>query len=235
MNPEHVLAVCLGGVLCFTPLAVYLYTLARITRRDRPTVVSGPWDFAGVVLGLSGFVLFGGGLVLSVLQSNFRYATRGNREAFRGAWEREGETWVVFAAAYLALVLGVVVLTLLARRRSLVVYNIDPAAFEATAAEVFEHLGRPVERRGNLWHAAGVPLFELDRFVAGQTVTLRWVSDDVRLFQEAERLLREAVRHVDADDQSVASRWLMACSGGLGFWALCCFGLLLVYAFSGGR
>jgi hypothetical protein len=230
MKPEHVLIVCLGGVFCFTPLALYLYTLARITRREHPTVISGPWDFAGVVLGLSGFIIFGGGLVLSVLQSNFRYSTRGNLEAFRDAWEREGHVWMIVSAAYLLLVVGVVVLTLLSRRRSLVVYNVDPAAFEATVAEVFEHLGRPVERRGNLW-SSGTPLFELDRFVGGQTVTVRWVSDDYRLLQDVERLLREAVRNVEPDD-NVASRWLMACAGGLGFWSVCCFGLLLVYVFS---
>ena len=235
MNPEHILTVCLGGVLCFTPLALYLFTLARVTRRDRPTAVSGPWDFTGVVLGLSGFILFGGGLVLSVLQSNFRYATRGNREAFRDAWQREGTVWILVSAAYVLLVVGVVVLTLVSRRRSLVVYNVEPAAFEATVAEVFEHLGRPVERRGNLWLAAGTPLFELDRFVGGRTVTLRWVADDYRLFQEVERLLREALANVDGDDQNVASRWLMACAGGLGFWSVCCFGLLLVYVFSAGR
>src|SRR5207253_6631933 len=138
---------------------------------------------AGVVLGLSGFIVFGGGLVLSVLQSNFRYATRGNHEAFHDAWQREGNVWIVISAVYVLLVIGTVALTLVARRRSLVVYNVDPAAFEATLTEVFEHLGRPVERRGNLW-SNGAPLFELDRFVGGQTVTLRWVSDDTRLFEE---------------------------------------------------
>jgi len=230
MRPEHVLIVCLGGVFCLTPLAAYLYTIARITRRDHPTVVSGAWDFAGVVLGLSGFIVFGGALVLSVLQSNVRYATRGNLEAFRDAWQREGHVWIVVSVSYLVVVLGVIVLTLLSRRRSLVVYNVEPAAFEATVAEVLEQVGRPAERRGNLWSSGG-PLFEVDRFVGGQTVTLRWVSDDVRLFQEVERLLREALRTVYPDD-NVASRWLMAAAGGLGFWSACCLGLLLVYIFS---
>jgi hypothetical protein len=231
MKPEHVLIVCLGGVFCLTPLSVYLFTLARITRRDHPTVVSGPWDFAGVVLGLSGFILFGGGLVLSVVQSNFRYLVRGNHEAFRDAWEREGQTWIIVSAVYVLLVVGIVVLTLLSRRRSLVVYNVEPATFEATLTEVFEHISRPVERRGNLWSQGAAPLFEVDRFVGGQTVTLRWVSEDVRLFEEVERLLREALREVQPDE-NVASRWLMACAGGLGFWSACCFGLLLVYIFS---
>src|SRR5205823_14438602 len=124
------------------------FWLALLTRRDRPTVLSGPWDFACLVLGLSGFVLFGGGLVLSLLQSNFRYWMRGNFEAWRGAWGQEKTTWIFLALMYVLAVVGWVALTLAARRRSLVVYNVDPAAFEATLTEVFEHLNRPVERRG---------------------------------------------------------------------------------------
>ncbi|HSQ54824.1 MAG TPA: hypothetical protein VLM40_03690 [Gemmata sp.] len=230
MKPEHVLIGCIAGVIWLLPLSVYLFTIARITRRDHPTVVSGPWDFVGVILGLSGFIVFGGGLVLALAQSNFRYSTRGNLEAFRDAWHREGTIWILISAAYLLLVVGIVALTLFSRRRSLVIYNVDPTVFEGTITEVFEHMGRPIERRGNLW-SSGTPLFELDRFVGGHTVTLRWVSDDRRLFEEVERLLREALRDVESDE-NVASRWLMACAGGLGFWAMCCIGLLFVYVFS---
>ena len=46
----------------------------------------------------------------------------------------------------------------------------------------------PLERRGNLW-VSGVPLFELEPFAGGRTVTLRWLSDDVHLYQEVERQL----------------------------------------------
>src|SRR5262249_39047897 len=111
---------------------MYLFWLAMITRRVRPTVVSGQWDFVGVVLGLSGFIVFGGGLVLWLLQSNFRYLMRGNFEAFRAAWGQEKVTWIFFALLYLICVIGWIVLTLAARRRSLVVYNVDPTIFEAT-------------------------------------------------------------------------------------------------------
>ena len=101
--------------------------------------------------------------------------------------------------------------------------------FEATLVEIFEQLNKPVERRGNLW-VSGVPLAEVDRFLAGRTVTLRWVSEDRLLFQDVERLLREAVRTV-VPDENPATRWLMASAVGAGVSAASCFGLL-VYALS---
>lgn len=227
MGLEFILVLCLAATFCLGPLAAYLLWLAIITRRPRPTIIAGPWDFAGLVAGLSGFILFGGGLVLSLLQSNFRYWMRGNFEGLRAAWGQEKVLWSLLAGTYVLLVLLWVVLTALARRRSLVIYNVDPAAFEVTIAEVFEHLGRPVERRGNLW-VGGIALFELDRFPAGQTVTLRWVADDPQLFQEVERLVREAVRPL-APDENPATRWLMTAAIGAGFATAACLGLS-VYA-----
>jgi hypothetical protein len=217
------------AILCLTPLALYLFRFALITRREHPTVITGPWDFVALVVGLSGFILVGGGLLLSLLQSNMRYWMRGNLEAFRSAWIQDGPTWIILASIYILLVIGVVALTLASRRRSLVVYNVEPAVFEATVTEVFEHLGRQLERRGNMWLGEG-PLFILEPFNGGNTVTLRWISGDETLFQEVERLLREALRSVTTDD-NVASRWLMAAAGGLGFSAFFCFMMLLIYIF----
>lgn len=230
MNANYITVVFLAGLFCLAPLAVYLLWLALLNRRDRPTVISGPWDFAALVAGLSGFVLFGGGLVLSLLQSNFRYWMRGNFESLRAAWAQEGLMWLLLSLGYLLLVIGCVLLALASRRRSLVVYNVEPAEFETALTEVFEQLNKPVERKGNRW-VCGVPLFELDRFERGQTVTLRWLSDDRLLFQDVERLLREAVGNLAPGDENTG-RWLMACAGGAGFVAVFSFGLLMVYAFS---
>ena len=69
--------------------------LAVINRRPYPTPVTGAWDFAGLLLGLSGFLLFGGGLLLGLVQSNARFAARGNFEAFRAAWDRERLVWLI--------------------------------------------------------------------------------------------------------------------------------------------
>src|SRR5262245_21708098 len=150
---------------------------------------------------------------------------RGNMEGLRGAWIQERVTWMVLVAFYLLVVAGIAGLTLLARRRTIVVYNIEPAAFETLLTEVFDQIGRPVERRGRLW-VGGTPLFELDTFEGGHTVTLRWVSEDVRLFEEVDRQLRAALATHPAGDNP-ASRWLMAATVGCAVSAACCFGLLL--------
>lgn len=220
-----ILAVCLCGVFCLIPLAMYFLWLAQLTRGERPRPISGPWDFVGLLLGLSGFVVFGGGLLLTICQSNFRYWMRGNAEAFRGAWMQERVTWVVLAAFYLLVVAGIAGLTLAARRRTVVVYNVEPAAFEALLGEVFDQLGRPVERRGRQWVSGG-PLCELDTFEGGHTVTLRWVSADERLFEEVDRQLRAALATQSAGDNP-ASRWLMSAAVGTAVTVACCFGLLL--------
>src|SRR6187402_3974874 len=105
-----ILVLCIAAVFCLVPLSIYLQWLALITRRDRPTVLSGQWDFVGLAAGLSGFVLFGGGLVLSLVQSNFRYWMRGNFESLRAAWGQEKVTWSLLALLYIAIVVGWIVI-----------------------------------------------------------------------------------------------------------------------------
>jgi hypothetical protein len=220
-----ILAVCFCGVFCLFPLAIYLSRLAALTRRQHPVPISGQWDFAGLLFGLSGFIVFGGGLVLSLLQSNFRFWMRGNLENLRVVWMQERVTWALIVICYLIVVVGSVVVTLLARRLSLVVYNVDPAAFERILTEVFDQLGRPVERQGKLW-VSGIPLFTLDTFEGGHTVTLRWVAGDERLFEEVVRQLRAALATQETLDNP-ATRWLSTAAMGTWVVAGCSFALLL--------
>lgn len=222
MGFAFILVLCVLAVFCFPPLSVYLLWLATLVRRSRPTILSGPWDFVALLLGLSGFLFFGGALVLSVLQSNFRYWMRGNFEGLRAAWGQERFVWLLLSSAYVVVVVGWVVFSVLVRRRSLVIYNVEPAEFELAITDVFEQLGRPLERRGNVWYS-GTPVFELDRFEGGHTVTLRWVTSDTVLIQEVERLLPPAIRGI-APEINGAAAWLMAAALGLGLSA--CLGLL---------
>lgn len=207
------LVVCLAGIFCLAPLSLYLLWLAVLNKRSQPTIVGGGWDFAALCGGLSGFVLFGGGLVLSLLQSNVRYIFRGNLEAVRESWGQEHVAWLAVSAAYLLLVVGGGWITLAGRRRSLTVYNVEPDAFETVVGEIFDHLGRPVKRTGNLWSGPD-PLFELEPFPAGKAVSLRWVSNDARLFQEVERMLRPAVADL-APPENPAARWLTTSAIGI--------------------
>jgi hypothetical protein len=222
---SFILVLCLAGLFCLPPLAVYLLWLSQITRRERPTIISGTWDYGILLIGLSGFILFGGGLVLSLLQSNFRYWMRGNVEGLRAAWGQDWLTWTLLALMYLFFVVGGITLTLLSRRRTLVVYNVDLPAFESTLNEVFEHLNRPIERRGNVWFS-GVPLLELERYPRGRTVTLRWLADDHLLYQDVERLLRDMVRSLYTEENAV-THWIMAATVGVGLSAMSCFVLLI--------
>lgn len=214
----------LAGVFSLAPLLLYLVWLSIIVRRRRPTVIAGHWDFAALLAGLSGFLLFGGGLILFLMQSNLRFLIRGNFEALRDAWAKEYVAWLITILLYLLFVVGGSFLTLQARRKSLVIYNIEPEQFESALVEVFDQLGRPVERRGNLF-VGGMPLCELDSFAAGRTATLRWVSDDRFLFQEVERHVREAVRPLGAADNP-AVRWLSTAT--LGCFAIVVFLTILV-------
>lgn len=229
MVVPFILVVCVAGVLCLVPIALYFWWLARLTRAEHPVVVSGAWDFAGLALGLSGFVLFGGGVVLSLLQANFRFWMRGNFDALRAVWGQERVTWSLLVFFYLALVLGAIALALAARRRSLVLYNLEPHECETLVGEVLEQLGRPVERKGRLW-SSGAPLFELDTFAGGRTATLRWVSPDVRLFEDVTRRLRAALAAHPADDNP-AAKWLMSAAVGGAASAACAFGLLVYWMF----
>ena len=115
MGLQFILVLCLAGSFCLAPLAVYLLWIAKITRRTRPTVFAGTWDFIGLLVGLSGFILFGGGLVVSLLQSNFRYWMRGNFQAVLNAPMQEKLTWLLLSSLYLFLVVAVVGFTLAAR------------------------------------------------------------------------------------------------------------------------
>lgn len=196
---------CLAGVCCLTPLGLYLFWLGYLNRRPRPTVLAGGWDFTALVAGLSGFILFGGALLLALVRSNVRFGLRANFEALRDAWSQEQLTWALVVVGYLLVVVGGVAAAGLSRRRSLVVYNAEPDLVEAALADLFDHLGRPVERRGNLW-VGGVPLFELDAFGAARTVTLRWLADDTHLLQEVTRHLREVLPPSDRDNP--AAPWL---------------------------
>ena len=220
-----ILVLCLAGVCCLIPLAAYLFWLSGLNRGHTPAVVPGGWDFAALVAGLSGFLVFGGGLLLALVQSNVRFAVRGNFEALRDAWAQERQTWTLVAAAYLLAVAGGVVAAGLTRRRTLVVYNAEPDLVEAALADLFDRLGRPVQRRGNLW-VAGVPLFELEPFAAVRTVTVRWLADDRRLFEEVARHLRDAAPAAGRDNP--AGPWLMTGAVVCGIVAAFC-SLLLGY------
>jgi hypothetical protein len=129
------------------PLALYLLFLAFLNQRQRPTLMSGPWDFTCVLLGLSGFLLLGGPILLSLFDSTLRsHLYSGNFERIRNAWDANSMIWSAIAASYFALLVCGIVLFLLLRRNVTIVYNVDTSALEATVTAALDALGLPWKR-----------------------------------------------------------------------------------------
>jgi hypothetical protein len=134
------------------PVAVYCSILGMINRRMQPLMVSGAWDFVGLLLATSGFLLFVGPALLS---GNFRQSLRdlpfsardggSIGSAFSEIW---GTWWVAWLLYYLLVVGGAGVMVWL-RRSTTVIYNIDPRAFDTVLMRVAQRLGLQVNRLGN--------------------------------------------------------------------------------------
>ncbi|MBI1917544.1 MAG: hypothetical protein HYS12_22835 [Planctomycetes bacterium] len=135
------------------PLAVYLVVLAHINRRPRAVLVSGPWDFAGLLFAASGFLLLGGPALLSSLSLN---------ETWRRFWlfakDEPGITQddllltvrIVLFALYFVLVVGGAAFLLWRRRRMTAIYNVDPAVVETVLGQVLERWQLPFVQTGNV-------------------------------------------------------------------------------------
>jgi len=141
------------------PVASYLLYLSMINGRLHPTLISGPWDFVGVLGGLAGFLLIGGPWMLLSFHSHWRPAlVQGPwSELASGKW---GWLWAVPWALYFLLIVGGSWLLMRLRRRYTLIYNVEPAALEEALHQVFARLGLTAERIGNRLNvrSAAVPL-----------------------------------------------------------------------------
>jgi hypothetical protein len=138
-------------ILCiFFPVAAYCFVLSLINRRGHPTMISGSWDFAGVLFAVSGFLLIGGPLVLAGLNQTFRNFWLQSESASVSAL---GEYWWYIRLALWALYFGAIAggsLWLLWKRsRTTSIYNVDPPVFDVALAEVLNRLPLKWARAGN--------------------------------------------------------------------------------------
>jgi hypothetical protein len=214
------------------PLALYCLILALVNRRRRPVMVSGPWDFAGVLLGLSGFILAGGPAILDGFHR--RWLTLWLTSAdYRGTRLDEKHLyWVSLWAAYFVLVVGVCALVFWLRRWQTSIYNIQPAAADTALGQALDRLGLSWERYGNRlvvhpptpWSAPPVKGLEVAReetlgiqvepFPALRHVSLRWSTDGGLLRDRIEQELAEVLRHVNTCDNPAAV-WFTSFGAGL--------------------
>ena len=136
----------------FLPLALYLIVLGAINRRRRPLMVSGTWDFIGILFAASGFLLCGGPAVLGGLNERWRmFWLTGQRGAGPGGADGAWQFWVFLSALYFVVVVAGSAYLLWRQRHLTAVYNVERRAVEQALAQVCERLGlRPV-RSGDLF------------------------------------------------------------------------------------
>lgn len=224
-----VVLVLASGVLCLTPVAMYLSWVGGLHRKPRPTVVGGGWDFAALLAGLSGLVLFGGGVLVAAFHSNVRYAARGNWEQLQAVWGQERVAWAAFALGYVVVVVGTVALVARSRQRSVAVYNLDRDRAEAAVSDVLADAGVNATRFGDVW-SDGRGVVAIDAFDALRHVTVRFVSPDPRLCEELDRGLRKRLATVPSADHRVAGLMYsaaVACSGAIA----CCLALIAYFLY----
>ncbi len=133
----------LFGFLAFMfPVALYFLGLAVLNSRRHPTMISGPWDFAGVLFATSGFLLLGGPWVLTGLHTQWRNALiQGRFQALRGQSGEWWFFWIFIWALYFVAILGGAAFLLWRRRGVTVVYNAEPPLLEEALARSLDRLG----------------------------------------------------------------------------------------------
>ena len=201
------LAFC--GVLCLAPFSTYLSWLSILNRRLQPTVLRGSADLIALCVGLSGFLVIGGALVVGLTNSNARFAARGNWEQILAAWGQEQTTWLLIAGVYTLLVGGFIGWLAMARQRTLVIFSVDRWVLDQTVNEILTDLGQTPIRQGQLWSTPqGGPLVEINYFQGMYHATVKWLGPDRRLGEELERELRRRLASV-AEVGNVSSVWLL--------------------------
>jgi hypothetical protein len=216
--------VVFGGFACLFPLAFYCLLLASWNARRRPLFVSGPADFAGVLIATSGFLIVGGPLILYRLHAAVE--GMGTHPSFTAAWfalGRMGWPWRLAWIGYFVAVVGGAVWLLIRRRSFGVVYNIDPAIGERMIVAVLNRLGlRWVQRGTAFWigeDADGVLLI-VTISPRLRHMMLDWSADDGDVRPRFEAEFQAALTEIVSPPNPFAG-WLVTA-------ATCLFALLIV-------
>lgn len=186
------------GLVFLCPLAIYLLVLGLINRRRNPLVVSGPWDFVGVLFGASGVLLSAGPFMLD--QMNDRWLT----EMVIHGNKRASDTLIGLWIMYYGVVASGAVLMLVLRRRVTSIYNVEPEMVEEALTFVLTDLGLEGTRAA----------IHVDSFASMCHVTLVWPSDLVRRRPVIEELLSKFLDQYQTVDNS-AGIWLLTISSSM--------------------
>lgn len=126
--------------VCF-PLGIYCLILARLNRGPHPVLLSGTLDFAALLFGTSGLLLFLGPSLLT----GFHYRWREvwlllNFHTLRGLRDHREALWTAAWYLYFIVLLVGAVGLLWRRRRGTAIYNIEPSVFDGVLTGVLDRL-----------------------------------------------------------------------------------------------
>ncbi len=225
----------LAIVICFLPAAIYLMLLAVLNHRRHPTLIQGSWDFVGLLLGLSGFLLVGGTVLLSSLTHSLRlFWQRGDLHRLQQDFQELGSTWVILWLLYCAGVVGGLLVLIRYRRHFSVVYNVRRDQLDDAFCHTLNRLGLRWERLVHRWSAEsvnvdasqrsslllqGIAVWEIDWLPSSHHATIRWEQYDPPLRRAIEAELALALRKVPSEGNAAAG-WLLTASAA-------CFGIVL--------
>jgi hypothetical protein len=151
------------------------------------------------LLGLSGFLLTGGALMLVTIDSTWRnLAFNGTFNRLREVWHGSGATGSTIVGCYFVAMAAMIGVFMNLRRKATVVYNIDPSSLPGilTAAADARKLGWRTVLGGIEISAGGfrTALVLIDTFSAARNATLKWIDSDPLLRREVEAELAIAMR-----------------------------------------
>ncbi len=145
----------LGCLAVIFPFGIYCLIIARLNSRPHPVLVWGVWDFAAVVLAVSGLLFYvGPGLLTGFsapwrdvwLELNYR-SLRLVPDPGPGSW-----AWTGLWYSYFAVLTGGLGLASWQRRKFTAIYNIDAASLADCLAQALDRLQYPWERVGSQFH-----------------------------------------------------------------------------------
>lgn len=168
--PRLFLVLLLLAVSVSLPLAVYFFVLAQLNRRRHPVMVSGVWDFAGVLFALSGFLLLGGPFIMASLNQDWRdFWVRSPLRSFEGLSEQWWYLRLVIWGLYFLAIAGGSVLLLRWRSYVTSVYNVVPEVLDQSIGEALDRLQLGWRRSRNRIYI-GYPIFEDDQAIQKEAV-----------------------------------------------------------------
>ena len=217
-------------VAFLAPLGAYLVALGLVNRRNRPLVASGVWDAAGMLFGLSGFLLAGGPAILTALHDRWRmWWLLGDPGAPRDTIESFLPWWLAASLAYFALVVAWAAWLLWRAGASTSVYATCRDDVALALDEACGELRLAPARSGDLYvfgsPAEGVATLDLEPFAALGHVALRWEPPDSPLRVPLERALADKLAETGSPRNEAG---LLMCYAGLACMA-CAVAVVLLH------